>query len=102
MCFALGVVQFLKFESKCSSVSNPLFVAEGSQKKRLALCVQPMLYANNDISFRLVEWFEMLRQQAYDKVFMYVLEVHPNIAKVRCKTLIELATVVPSSVYCFF
>ena len=42
-----------------------------------------MLYANHDISLRLVEWLEVLRQQQYDKVFMYVMEVHPNISRVR-------------------
>ena len=54
----------------------------GAQKKRLALCVQPMLYVNHDISLRLVEWFEILKQQKYDKVLMYVIHIHPNMTKV--------------------
>ena len=41
-----------------------------------------MLYVNHDISLRLVEWFEILKQQKYDKVFMYVIHIHPNMTKV--------------------
>ena len=57
-------------------------IAAGTEKKRLALCVQPMLYVNHDISLRLVEWLEILRQQKYDKVFLYVIDLHPNMTRV--------------------
>ena len=67
-------------------MSIPMFIPDAKpsrrKKRRLALCVQPMLYVNHDISLRLVEWMEVLRQQKYDKIFLYIIDVHPNITRV--------------------
>ena len=41
-----------------------------------------MLYVNEDISLKLVEWLEVLRLMKYDRVFMYVMETHPNVTRV--------------------
>ena len=55
----------------------------GQQKLRLALCVQPMLYVNDDISLRLVEFMETLKLMKYDRVFMYFIAAHQNVTRVR-------------------
>ena len=41
-----------------------------------------MIFVDQDVSMRLVEWLEVLRQQGYDTVFVYVVHVHPNVLKV--------------------
>ena len=49
----------------------------------LALCVSAMMFVMTDLSLKLVEWLEVLRLQGYEKVFIYVYSVHPNVERVR-------------------
>ena len=45
--------------------------------------IQPYLdFPYDDISLKLVEWIEISRALGADKIFLYQLDVHPNIAKV--------------------
>lgn len=71
-------------ESKCDRVSNNLRVMnERPQvKKKFAVCVKGLDFLQEDLSVRLVEWLELLKILGASKVFLYELEVHPNISKV--------------------
>ncbi|XP_076033541.1 uncharacterized protein LOC143020728 [Oratosquilla oratoria] len=55
---------------------------EGGQKEGFAVCVKGLDFLHQDLSVRLVEWLELLFALGASKVFMYKLEVHPNITKV--------------------
>ncbi|XP_037091567.1 uncharacterized protein LOC119111841 [Pollicipes pollicipes] len=54
----------------------------GQQRQDFAVCVKGLSFPDQDLSVRLVEWLEMLRLLGARKVFLYDLEVHPNISKV--------------------
>jgi hypothetical protein len=41
-----------------------------------------MDFPEDDLSVRLVEWIELLNTLGADKIFLYNLEVHPNVTKV--------------------
>ena len=77
-------------------VYNP--VPENQTKKNFAVCVKGLSFPNVDFSvrfsphifvggeitlFRLVEWVEMVTALGAEKIFIYNLEVHPNITKVQ-------------------
>ena len=55
---------------------------ENGTKKDFAVCVKGLDFLNEDLSVRLVEWIETLHHLGADKIFMYELEVHPNITKI--------------------
>ena len=55
---------------------------ETGVKKDFAVCVKGLDLLNEDLSVRLVEWIELVRHLGADKIFLYELEVHPNITKV--------------------
>ena len=55
---------------------------EGEEKKKFAVCVKGLAFPEDDLSVRLVEWIELLTTLGADKVFIYDLEVHPNVTKV--------------------
>ena len=45
--------------------------------------IQPYLdFPYDDISLKLVEWIEISRALGADKIFLYQLDLHPNIVKV--------------------
>jgi len=74
-------------EDKCDKASNNLRVtynkpAEGEEKKKFAVCVKGLDFPEDDLSIRLTEWIEVLGALGADKIFLYNLEVHPNITKV--------------------
>ncbi|XP_063595892.1 uncharacterized protein LOC134772748 isoform X1 [Penaeus indicus] len=52
------------------------------KKEDFAVCVKGLDFLHDDLSVRLVEWLEMLFLLGAHKVFLYDLEVHPNISKV--------------------
>ena len=75
-------------EEKCDKASNNLRVTynkpeEGEEKKKFAVCVKGLDFPEDDLSIRLTEWLEVLGALGADKIFLYNLEVHPNITKVR-------------------
>lgn len=41
-----------------------------------------MEFPYKDFSVQMVEWLEILRQQNVDRVFIYHLQIHPNVTKV--------------------
>ena len=48
----------------------------------LAVCVRPLSFVRTDMSLRMIEWLDLLRQQGYSKAIVYVHSVHENIRKV--------------------
>lgn len=71
-------------ENKCEKFTNNLKVINNRpvRRERFAVCVKGLDFLYEDLSVRLVEWLELLRLLGASKVFLYDLEVHPNITKV--------------------
>lgn len=70
--------------NKCDKITNNLKVTNHRpiKKERFAVCVKGLDFLYEDLSIRLIEWLELLRLLGASKVFLYDLEVHPNISKV--------------------
>ena len=47
---------------------------EAYRNHSIGVCVQALRFANYEFSVRLVEWLEMMRMMAVDKVYMYKFE----------------------------
>jgi len=43
--------------------------------EKFAVCVKGLDYPYDDVSFKLVEWIELLSVLGNDKIFFYVLDV---------------------------
>jgi len=73
-------------EKGCEPATNNLRVNNDlppqGKKGRFAVCVKGLDFLQDDLSIRLVEWIELLGLLGADKIFLYQLEVHPNISKV--------------------
>lgn len=71
-------------EKPCDHATNNLRVVydRPAKKKDFAVCIKGLDFLHQDLSVRLVEWIELLNLLGADKIFMYDLEVHPNITKV--------------------
>ena len=72
-------------EHICDKATNNLKVIYNppkGPKKDFAVCVRAIHYPDVDLSFRLIEWIELLSMLGADKIFLYELEVHPKIKKV--------------------
>ncbi|CAD0204137.1 unnamed protein product [Chrysodeixis includens] len=74
-------------ENPCDRATNNLRVhydrpAPPAQRKDFAICVKGLDFLHEDLSVRIVEWIELVRQMGADKIFFYELQVHPNITKV--------------------
>ncbi|QQP41199.1 Putative LOC100164358 [Caligus rogercresseyi] len=74
-------------EHMCDIATNNLRVTynklpPGTPKKEFAVCVKGLDFPSTDLSVRLVEWIETLHTLGADKVFLYNLEIHPNVTKV--------------------
>jgi len=71
-------------ERPCNNATNHLKIQYNipKQKNRFAVCVKGLNYLEEDISVKLIEWFELLHMLGADKVFMYEFAVHPNVSKV--------------------
>ncbi|XP_076355930.1 uncharacterized protein LOC143249629 isoform X2 [Tachypleus tridentatus] len=71
-------------ERNCQKPSCNLRVVNNRpvRKQDFAVCVKGLDFLQDDLSVRLVEWLELLRVVGAKKVFLYELEIHPNISKV--------------------
>ena len=75
-------------ETICETATNNLRVIYNKlepgvkTKTPFAVCVKGLDFPDEDISVRIVEWLEVLSSLGADKVFLYELEVHPNVTKV--------------------
>ena len=71
-------------EKGCEPPTNNLRINNivPAVKKRFAVCVKGLDFLQVDMSVRLVEWIELLGLLGADKIFLYELEVHPNISRV--------------------
>lgn len=72
-------------KNECDEAVNNLEVIhnlpEGGRKKSFGVCVKDLIF-EDDISLQIIEWVELLLLLGADKIFCYVLSVHPNVMKV--------------------
>ena len=71
---------------KCNKATNNLIVnnkvpTPEEPKMSIGICVKSLTIVD-DISAQLVEWIETVKKLGANKIFFYILEVHPNISKV--------------------
>ena len=72
-------------EEECETPTNYLSVIynlPAGEKGKFAVCVKGMDFPLEDLSVRMVEWLEGLKALVADKIFLYDLDVHPNVRKV--------------------
>ena len=74
----------------CNQASNNLRVIYDlptmeDPKKKFAVCVKGLDFPDDDLSFKMMEWIEVLSALGADKIFLYNLNVHENVAKVKVK-----------------
>lgn len=71
-------------ENRCNKATNNLRIVNHrpEKKEEFAVCVKGLDFLHEDLSVRLVEWIELLRLLGASKIFLYELEIHPNITKV--------------------
>lgn len=70
----------------CDQATNALRIIHNEakeSKKPFGVCIKALEMPFADFSVRLVEWLEIIKLMAVDKVFMYHLHLHPNVTKVR-------------------
>ncbi|MPC36044.1 hypothetical protein E2C01_029489 [Portunus trituberculatus] len=72
-------------EGSCDRATNNLRVVHNlppdGKKKNFAVCVKGIAFSD-DLSVKLVEWLELHFLLGVDKVFLYNLQIHPNVTKV--------------------
>ena len=74
-------------EDDCEYITNSLRVIydplpENQQKGKFAVCSKGLDFPREDISVQLVEWIETSLALGAARIFLYTLDVHPNISKV--------------------
>ena len=72
-------------EEDCETPTNYLNIIynlPAGEKAKFAVCVKGMDFPLDDLSVRIVEWLEVLKALGADKIFLYNLDVHPNVRKV--------------------
>ncbi|XP_023229298.1 uncharacterized protein LOC111629645 [Centruroides sculpturatus] len=71
-------------EHRCDKPTTNLRVINNRPKvkENFAVCVKGLDFLHQDLSVRLVEWIELLNILGAQKIFLYELEIHPNISKV--------------------
>lgn len=74
-------------ERPCARATNLLAVHGGDRapvttRGEVAVCVKGLDFLHEDLSFRLVEWIELLLLLGAEHVYMYELQVHPNVRHV--------------------
>ncbi|XP_017850064.1 uncharacterized protein LOC108605009 [Drosophila busckii] len=75
--------------TRCELATNLLRVVyeprkwvEPATKPRFMVCVKALNYPYSDLSWRLIEWLELLRLLGADKVVFYEAQMHANMSKV--------------------
>ena len=73
-------------ENACDKATNNLKVIfnnlePGETKQSFAVCVKGLDFQDLDLSVRLVEWLETLEALGANQVFLYNLQVHPNVTR---------------------
>ena len=72
-------------EEDCETPTNYLSIIynlPAGEKGKFAVCVKGMDFPLDDLSVRMVEWLEVLKALGADKIFLYSLDIHPNVSKV--------------------
>ena len=72
-------------ENKCDYASNNVKVIDNQRKQpkkdEVIVCVRALDF-DNDMSFQLIEWIELLHLLGASKIFFYIIQLHPNMSKV--------------------
>ena len=72
-------------EEECETSTNYLNIIYNpprDKKDKFAVCVKGLDFPLEDLSVRLVEWLEVLKALGADKIFLYNLDVHPDVNRV--------------------
>uniref|UniRef100_A0A023GAL3 Glycosyltransferase family 92 protein n=1 Tax=Amblyomma triste TaxID=251400 RepID=A0A023GAL3_AMBTT len=86
-------------EKQCDKPTNNVRVVNNrpAEKQDFAVCVKGLDFLKDDLSVRLIEWIELLNMLGAKKIFLYELEIHPNISKTlqyyQQKGLVELTPI---------
>uniref|UniRef100_A0A131YJ70 Glycosyltransferase family 92 protein n=1 Tax=Rhipicephalus appendiculatus TaxID=34631 RepID=A0A131YJ70_RHIAP len=86
-------------EKQCDKPTNNVRVVNNrpAVKQDFAVCVKGLDFLKDDLSVRLIEWIELLNILGAKKIFLYELEIHPNISKTlqyyQQKGLVELTPI---------
>ena len=71
-------------ENQCDEAKNKLDIIynlpKSKSKKSFAVCVKELEFMD-DQSKMIIEWIEILSLLGADKIFVYVIEIHPNMMK---------------------
>ena len=59
-----------------------LYRNKNGKKEGIAVCSKSLSHID-DTSIKFMEWIEVLRLQGVKKIVLYVLDVHPNVMKVK-------------------
>lgn len=73
-------------ENACDRATNALKIIQGPRRNnslpgKIALCVKNLQFPLLDISQKMIPWLETMRELKVDKVFVYYMNIHPNIMK---------------------
>ena len=81
--WAVSIIGSETMESKCHNHSNYLKVVNNiEEKKNFAVCVKGLYFLKDNLAVRLIEWIEILSILGASKIFLYDLNVHPDLKKV--------------------
>ncbi|XP_034109022.1 uncharacterized protein LOC117571126 [Drosophila albomicans] len=61
---------------------EPSEVQQSKSARRFMVCVKAMDFPYTDMSWRVIEWLEVLRMLGVDKVVFYDAQMHPNMTRV--------------------
>ena len=77
----------LVYGEPCQQATNAIKIQyhpleSGHKRQKIGVCLKVLNFPSEDVSLRLIEWLELLRQLGASKIFIYVLKVNRNIEKV--------------------
>ena len=80
---AVSIIDSETMNRNCQTPSNVLKVVYNvEEKNNFAVCVRGLYFLKENLSVRLIEWIEILYILGASKIFLYDLNVHPDMKKV--------------------
>lgn len=69
-------------ENPCEHADNNLKIINNqvAQKKPFAVCVKQLEFVDDE-TMKIIEWIEILLIMGVDKIFIYVIKLHPNMMR---------------------
>ncbi|XP_037934451.1 uncharacterized protein LOC119668854 [Teleopsis dalmanni] len=73
--------------NECDLATNNVKVVfedlqDNETQGNFTICVKNSYFPHEDMSARLVEWLELMRIMGAEKIFLYNMQLHPNMSKV--------------------